>query len=293
MTRAVSKRFSTFLGNIALTPTQIASGRDRRERVVRVLNDNYWESQSKTQHSKFIGSWGKYTRVRPPRDVDILFELPDSVYHRFERRTGDRQSQLLQEVKTVLATTFTTTSIKGDGPVVKVPFASYNVELVPVFPLTDGQYWICMTDRGGYYKRADYDAESKLVKASNDTTKKNTRRLIRMMKRWQAYCSVPIKSFWIELIAMDFLNGWKHRDKSMVYYDWMVRDFLKHLEGKANSTVYAPGTYEAMNLGDTWLSKARMGRRRAEKACDNESEDPITAGGEWQKIFGTDIPKYV
>ena len=190
-----------------------------------------------------------------------------------------------------MATTFTTTSIKGDGPVVKVPFTSYNVELIPVFSLTNGQYWVCMTDSGGYYKSADYDAESKLVKASNDSTKNNTRRLIRMMKRWQAYCSVPIMSFWIELVVIDFLDGWAHSEESSVYYDWMIRDFLTHLEGKANSTVYAPGTYEAMDLGDAWLSKARMARQRAEKACDHEADYPVIAGEEWQKIFGTDIPK--
>ena len=291
MASVVSKRFTIFLENIALTSTQIASGNDRRERVVRALNDHYWGSQSTTKHSRFIGSWGKYTRVRPPRDVDVLFELPDSVYHRFEGRTGNRQSQLLQEVKGVLATTFTTTSLKGDGPVVKVPFTSYNVELIPAFSLTNGQYWVCMTDSGGYYKNADYEAESRRVKASNDSTKNNTRRLIRMMKRWQAYCSVPIRSFWIELVVMDFLDGWAHSKESSVYYDWMVRDFLKHLEGKANSTVYAPGTYEAMDLGDAWLSRTRMARRRAEKACDNEADYPVIAGEEWQKIFGTDIPK--
>ena len=114
-----------------------------------------------------------------------------------------------------------------------------------------------------------------------------------MMKRWQAYCTVSIKSFWIELIAIDLLSEWEYRDKSTTYYDWMVRDFLKHLEGKANSTIYAPGTFEAMHLGDAWLSKARMARRRAEKACDNEAEYPIIAGEQWQQIFGTDIPKYV
>ncbi len=290
---AVSKRFSKFLENIALTEAQMTSGRDRREKVVQVLNSRYWASQSKTQNSKIIGSWGKYTRVRPPRDVDVLFELPDSVYHRFESRTGNRQSQLLQEIKGVLAKTFSTTYIKGDGPVVKVPFVSYNVELVPAFSLTNGQYWICMTDGGGYYKKADYDAESRLVKTSNDSTNSNTRNLIRMMKRWQAYCNVPIKSFWLELIGIEFLSGWEHRTKPKTYYDWMVRDFLKHLEGKANTTVHAPGTLEAMDLGNAWLSKARMARGRAEKACENETNTPLTAGVEWQKIFGTDIPKSV
>ena len=288
---SVSKRFSVFLANIMLTEPQMESGRSRRESVVQVLNSEYWGSQHKTNNSLFVGSWGKFTTVRPPRDVDILFKLPKSVYDRFARRTGNKQSQLLQEIKGILAAKFTNTRIKGDGPVVKVPFASYDVELIPAFDLTNGRYWICMTDNGGYYKEADYDAEAEAVKSSNDNTKEKTRDLIRMMKRWQAYCNVPLKSFWIELLAIDFLFGWEHKDKSMVYYDWMVRDFLRHLEGKSHHTLYAPGTFEIMNIGDDWLSKARTARQRAEKACENESDSPTIAGEEWQKIFGIDIPK--
>jgi len=288
---SVSKRFSDFLSNITLTQAQIDSGRGRRESVVQALNSHYWNSQHKTNNSLFVGSWGKNTTVRPPRDVDVLFKLPRSVYDRFALRTGNRQSQLLQEVKGVLASKFTNTNIKGDGPVVKVPFTSYDVELIPGFALTSGRYWICMTDNGGYYKEADYDAETGAVKVSNDQTSGKTRHLIRMMKRWQAYCNVPLKSFWLELLSIEFLFGWEHKDKSMTYYDWMVRDFLRYLEGKSHHTLYAPGTFEAMNIGDGWLSKARTARQRAEKACENEPSSPAVAGEEWQKIFGTDIPK--
>ena len=290
---SVASRFNTFLSNITLTEPQKNAGAGRRETVVEVLNAHYWDSRSKTAHSQYVGSWGKFTRVRPPRDVDVLFALPTSVYERFQRRAGNRQSQLLQEVKGILATKFSTTAIKGDGPVVKVPFAAYDVELIPAFKLTNGQYWICMTDNGGRYKNADYNAEAELIRDSSKQTKNNTRNLIRMMKRWQANCGVPIKSFWIELIAVEFLNGWQYRDKSTTYYDWMVRDFLKHLESKEFGTVYAPGTYEIMALGNAWASKATSARRRAENACELESDYPITAGEEWQKIFGTDIPKYV
>lgn len=289
---SVSSRFNTFLSNIALTEPQVTAGKERRDAVVKALNLHYWNSSSTTLNSKLVGSWGKFTRVKPPRDVDVLFLLPKSVYDRFELRTGNRQSQLLQEVKGVLGNTFQSTNVKGDGPVVKVPFAAYDVELIPAFELRDGKYWVCMTDNGGRYKTADYDAESSLIQSSNDATKNNTRHLIRMMKRWQAYCTVPIKSFWIELIAVEFLQTWEHRGKTMMWYDWMVRDFLTHLENKANGTVYAPGTYEAMFIGNGWLSKAQTARQRAVKACNYESDYPITAGEEWQKIFGTDVPKY-
>lgn len=290
---SVTKRFTTFIDNIRLTDTQKAAGNASRESVVRVLNLHYYNLNSGTSYSKFIGSWGKFTRVRPPRDVDVLYTLPKSVYDRFQLRTGNKQSQLLQEVKNILAKNFTNTAIRGDGPVVKIPFSAYNVELAPAFELTTGKYWVCMTDSGGHYKEGDYDAENTLIKTSHDASKEKTRELIRMMKRWQAYCDVPLKSFWIELIAVEFLAQWEHRDKSREWFDFMVRDFLKYLEAKANGNVYAPGTYETMFIGNAWLSKATTARQRAEKACSLEATNSAAAGDEWQKIFGTDIPKYI
>lgn len=290
---SVTKRFETFLSNITLTQAQLDAGAAHRDSVVEKLNAHYWGVNNKTSNSIFVGSWGKQTRIRPPRDVDVLFKLPWSVYSRFEGRTGNKQSQLLQEVKGVLGTKFSTTAIKGDGPVVLIPFASYAVELLPAFPFDDGTYYIAMTDKGGRYKRADYQAEANQIQTSNTASNGNTRDLIRMMKAWQGYCAVPIKSFWLEIIAVEFLSSWANRGKSKVWYDWMVRDFLSHLKGRRFATIYAPGTNEAMSIGEDWYSKASTAYDRAVKACNLEGTDANAAGDEWQKIFGTDIPKYV
>ncbi len=232
-----------------------------------------------------------YTRIRPPRDVDVLFKLPKSVYDRFQLRNGNKQSQLLQEIKDALKVSFPKTDIRGDGPVIKVPFLTFAVELVPAFPLTSGKYYIPITTNGGSYKEFDPDAEYNSVKTSNTATNENTRELIRMMKCWQSQCSVPVKSYWIEMLAVDFLLTWADAGKSRVYYDWMVRDFLKFLVGKVNTHVFVPGTYELIWLGDAWKSRAESAHARAVKACEYESNnDSIMAGIEWQKIFGDDMP---
>jgi hypothetical protein len=128
--------------------------------------------------------------------------------------------------------------------------------------------------------------------ASNSDTNGQTRALVKMMKRWQANCSVTIKSFWIELLAISFLNTWEHRGKSKLWYDFMIRDFLKYIVDRPNTYVFAPGTSESMNIGDTWLSKAKTAYAHAEKACSFEGRDAAAAGEEWQKIFGKDIPKH-
>ncbi len=289
---SVSNRFETFLSNISLTDAQKTAGAGSRSSVVKALNAHYWREDSGTSNSRYVGSWAKLTRIRPPRDVDVIFNLPKSVYEKFEGRTGNKQSQLLQEVKGILLARFPNTDIRGDGPVVKVPFTAYNVELAPAFALTGGGHWVCMTDGGGYYKKADYDAEFSIIKNSNDLTNGNSRNLIRMVKCWQGYCGVPLKSFWIELLAVDFLSSWECRGQSKTFYDWMVRDFFKYLEGKANFSVIAPGAGEKMFIGSAWLTKAVTARQRAERACEWETSYPITAGEEWQKIFGADIPKH-
>jgi hypothetical protein len=203
---------------------------------------------------------------------------------------------LLQEVKWVLERTYSTTKMRGDGQVVVVPFISYAVEVVPAIKLTSGRYWICDTHEGGKYKEIDPDAEIKAVADSDAQYKGNTRHLIRMMKKWQEYCSVPLKSFWIELVAIEFIAAWQHHGNSSTYYDWMVRDFLKCLIGKAGSFVLIPGTFEIVWLGSDWKFKAESAYDRAVKGCQYEADNSSTtkdfdAWWEWSHIFGLDIPQ--
>lgn len=287
----VSERFNTLLTNITLSDAQKTDGATKRESVCKVLNLKYYASTSGSANSFYVGSWGKATRTRPPRDVDVLFQLPDTVYHRFEQRTGNKQSQLLQEVKTALSAAFPKTDIRGDGPVVKVPFGTYAVELLPAFKLTSGQYWIPITTGNGSYKTFDPDAEVKHIKDSNDKTSNNTRDLVRMLKTWQANCSAPLKSFQLELLSAKFLEQWSQAGKSSVYYDWMTRDFFAYLLQQSYVTLYAPGTWESVPLGNDWKSKAQSAHDRAAQATQYELDKyPYLAGSEWQKIFGTDIP---
>lgn len=285
----VASRFNTFLANLQQTDAQLATGRSRREDVIRVLNKHYYGTSNSTANSFFIGSWGKSTKIRPPRDVDVFYYLPQAVYDRYRWRMGNIQSQILQEVKGVIEAEFKKTEVKGSGPIVEVAFANYNVEVAPGFA-QDNRQIVCSTKNGGIYKSADYAAEAASIAYSNKQSNGNTLDLIRMMKRWQEHCSVPLRSFWIELLAVNFLRGWEHSGKSTVYYDWMCRDFFAFLVSKANGLLLAPGTYEWIWLGNEWVTRAQTAYGRAVNACNDEEEYPYTAGEEWQKIFGADIP---
>ena len=293
----VTNRFKGFLENTKLTEAQVTDGTTKFKGIVSCLNAAYYGTNSESDHAFLIGSWAKKTRVRPPRDVDLYFVLPVDLYHRFENYAAgvNKQSALLQEVKSKLAATYTKTDLKGDGPVVYAGFWTFDLEVVPAFALTeDRAYWVPSTKNGGEYLKTMPLHEVDAIDSADKSNNQNVRPLVRMLKCWQGNCSVPLRSFFLELLAIDFLNQWPHRDQSLFYYDWMCRDFFEWVITRANTHVFAPGTYEALWLGDSWRSRAETALIRARKACDFEKDGKEgEAGDEWQKIFGTDIPKWL
>jgi hypothetical protein len=291
---AVTQRFEDFHRNVALTPSQRLDGQTKRSGVVGCLNRHYYGFTSGSDNSFLVGSWGKDTAVRPPRDVDMCFVLPVEVYHRLQGHVGNRQSALLQEVKAVLAGTYPDTDMRGDGQVIVVQFDTYCVEVLPAFLLQNRRYWICNTHNGGSYKTTDPSAEVDFVDAVDKTNNHNLRPLIRMLKAWQATCLVPIKSFQLELLAADFIGNSPWRLNDFFYFDWITRDFFAYLYHQANSSVVVPGTNEMIYLGNDWQSRAETAYYRAEKACRYEKINFVQAAGEeWQKIFGQQIPRTV
>jgi hypothetical protein len=232
--------------------------------------------------------------VRPPRDIDFLFQLPYEVYQRFQQRIGNRQSQLLQEIKDVLAITYPATRIRGDGQVVVVPFNTCELEIAPAFLREGGGYLICDTNDGGRYKWVDPIAELAALDWCDHRFNGNVRKLTCMLKQWQRHCAVPIKSFHIEAIIMETLPQYSYGGNDEYWFDWHVRDVFAHMIQRGNGTFSMPVTGETIQLGDAWLSKAQSAYGRALKACDHERDDQdAAAGDEWQKIFGPMIPRKV
>lgn len=292
--RYVTARFSAFLSNIALTPNQLDDGKRKQRGVISCLNWAYYGHGSETENAFLIGSWGKNTQVRPPRDVDLYFLLPPEVYYRFENHQHGKQSALLQEVKAKLLVSYPRSNIKGDGPVVLADFVdTFSVEVVPAFALQEpNAYWVCNTRDGGSYQRTRPRDELVAVDDADRRFANNARPLIKMLKVWQKKCNVPIKSFHLELLAIQFLEQSPWRENSVFYYDWICRDFFSWLCRRANTYLLAPGIDEVLLLGDRWLTMAQTAARRASLACEYEYlNSMIDAGNTWQMIFGDDIPR--
>jgi len=294
----VIRRFEFFLSNLNITDNQRADAMTKYKGLVATLNNAYYGHKSESFNAFLIGSWGKDTHIRPPRDVDMYFILPAEVYYRLEGYAAgsNKQSALLQEVKAKLLPSYPNSIIRGDGPVVSADFHGWAVEIVPVFLWSQDEqsYYVCDTTNGGRYIKTMPLREIVAINAAERQTNNNVRPLIRMLKCWQSNCNVRIKSFHLELMAIEFLQGWQYRDQGLYYYDWLCRDFFKWMIDKANGFLFAPGTMDFIYLDDAWKTLAESAYIRAAKAAELEKENKmVEAGEEWQKIFGSDIYRWV
>jgi hypothetical protein len=306
-----SDKFDRFDENIRLTATQIDDANCKASNVQRALSRLYYEGATwGFDPGSFItGSYGKNTAIRPPSDIDLIFPLP---WERFQHYTGFAiQSRILQDVRNGLLETFPQTNIKADGPVVMVPFQTFAVEVVPCFVSSknNNKFVVCNTKNGGIWKEEDPRTQLLNVVSADAVFAGNATKLIRMLKSWKQACSVPIKSFHLELLAIDFSRTWTHVSETTdpLYHAWMIRDFFSFLLPRANGIVFVPGTLERLSIGSAWRVSAWRACINARQACKMEENrvaminstwgtsylsSPISttadqlATTEWRKIFG-------
>lgn len=148
---------------------------------------------------------GRETSIKGESDIDIIYELPDEVFKKFDDNEGNSQSQLLQEVKDVLKEKYPSTDIKGDGQVVVISFAKYKIELVPSFKQEDGSYKYPDTHDGGSWKitkPASEIDESKNMIDNTDTYKD----ICQMIREWKANNGVTICGLLIDTLSKNFLD---------------------------------------------------------------------------------------
>jgi hypothetical protein len=283
----VIPHFDDFLKQLALTTDERSDAEGKAERVARCLWNKCYEGEFNPGCYLKVGSYGKGTACRPQSDLDLMFLLPWPVYTRIETLSGNKQSQLLQEVKRTLLATFPNTDLRADGQVVLAPFSTYDVEVVPAFPFQDGTFLTADTNDGGRWRKSNPIAEFEDLRAADSVSAGKATHLLQMAKAWKRECSVEMKSICLEVLVGVFVKQWIYRDKSLFWYDWMIRDFFYFLSRHVSGWARPAGSDEQIQLGDCWASKCESAYSRALKACEFEVQDNEQAAAEeWQKIFG-------
>ena len=287
--------FRDFCGNIQVQDRSTISMRYKT--ITRRLNTDFWQTNSDTSHSLYVGSYGRNTATEGFSDLDMIFQLPWHVYLRYNAYTSNGQSALLQEVRRSIGKTYSSSRIGGDGQVVEIAFTSgAKFEVVPAFEHTDRSFTFPDSNHGGSWKKTNPRPEIEHIRARNYVCNDNLIRLCRMMRAWKSEWNVPMRGLLIDTLAYQFIGSWAHRTKSYLYYDWMCRDFLAYMAAQDRNQAYyrAPGSGQYVFNNGLFQSKARRCYDLACEAITHETATPKrewSARQKWREIFGNAFPR--
>lgn len=290
---SVATVFEEFNKSLVIGQAQRSAYSTRYLAICRRLNIDFWGFDL-TSGGKYIGSYGRNTANNWVSDIDMLFELPWSVYSKYDTYVTNGQSALLQAVRNSICVTYSTSKLKGDGQIVSVSFSDNSTfEVLPVFKNTDGSYTFADSNGNGSWKKTNPVPEIKAITTGDLLTNNNLRRLCRMARSWKHYCSVPIKGLLIDSLAYRFLTNWSSKDKSYLYYDWLSRDFFEYIKNqpKDQTTWYAVGSSQAIYNPENFRYKATQAYNRAVSATKYHTDNKEwSAKQKWREIYGFRFP---
>lgn len=286
--------FSTFCANIQVQDGGTIS--TRYKNITRRLNSDYWTTTSDTAHSLYVGSYGRNTAIQGISDLDMIFQLPYSVYEQYNNYSGNGQSALLNAVKTSIEKTYSTTSIRADGQVILVPFNDgITFEVVPAFINKDDSFTYPDSNNGGRWRTTNPKPEIEAIRARNAVCNGNLILLCRMMRSWKNIWNVPIGGLLIDTLAYQFIESYTYRDKSYLYYDFFCRDFFKWMAEQDENQEYwkAPGSGQYVYGKGLFQYKANRCYNISLEAIAHETASPKqewSAKQKWRDIFGNSFP---
>jgi hypothetical protein len=291
----VGENFKAFRGNYLIPTAKISDISYRYKRITKQLNKDFWNTESETAHSLYVGSYGRDTAANGVSDLDVAFTLPNSIYHQYDAYVANGQSALLQAVKASIERTYNNSYIGADGQVVALNFTDgIRFEILPVFVNSSNTFTFADSNGGGSWKTCDPRSEMDAMALRDSVTANgNLKAICRMARIWRDRHSVPMSGMLIDTLAYQFILSWPYREKSFLYHDFLVRDFMKYLSETDASQDYwkAPGSGSYVWKKGAFKRQADDAYQIALSAIDHESNDrPYTAGNKWKEIFGPLYP---
>lgn len=232
----------------------------RYHTITKAINKEFWNSMNDTEHSLYVGSYGRGTAI-DSSDVDMLAILPEDVYERHDVLEGNGQSRLLQAVKGAIQNSYPNSKISADGQVVKIDFCDrIKFEVVPAFEkydyLTRKKYFKYPdTNNGGNWKSTDPKAEQSAMNEKNSLSNgllKDTCRHIRRIHN-EKYSSYHLSGILIDSFVYFAMQSWRWTSPGEngsaavgTYENALLLYFNQH----RYSTLLAPGSCAIVDTDD-------------------------------------------
>lgn len=282
----VAEMFSEFVSNLAISNNETIS--NRYGELTAVLNKQFRDTESKTDNTLQVGSFGRKTGINGISDLDMLYIMPKTKWNDYDKAGG--QLKLLQDTKEAIAARYPTTKVRVERLVVTVTYTNFHVEVQPVFEQDDNSYKYPDTKNGGTWKITKPREEMDAIATKDATKNSNLRRLCKMARAWKNKHGVGMGGLLIDTLAYNFLSSTTdYDDKSYLYYDWMSRDFFKYLSEEPDQDRYAaPGSGQHVKVKKKFQRRAKKAYDLCLKAIEAEKQDDVN--DKWKKVYGRPFP---
>ncbi len=181
----------------------------RRQKEIRSVIDSAFA----IDRDFLTGSYARWTKTKPLKDVDIFCVLKEEERHYRKKEP----SILLGDLERVLVDKYDKDKVSCQRRSVTVSFGIQEVngetneqvmsfDVVPAFTKGD-HYEIPDTEQDSGWTETNPEIHAEKAKSAQDAFSGEWKGLVRMMKSWNRYHDKPIKpSFLIEVMALQVLN---------------------------------------------------------------------------------------
>lgn len=287
MATTITGAFNELHTRLTPTTTEVAAASSHRASVEAALKAHFdvvgfFQS----------GSWGNGTSVRIWSDVDYFVHLS------YKHQTSNSRD-LLSQVCQVLDRRFHSTPVRVDTPAVLVGFGSAGSERYEVVPAIIHKYdpdasVYEIPAPGGGWMLSSPKGQHGAVAGEDERLKGRLRPLIRFLKAWKYWNSVPISSFYLETFSTMYA-----RARSEVFYGFdlhLLLDLLSSEGMPALPTLIGGGEVVACNDASdrrAAIDAAAKASVVAELAVDAQVASRVAdAFRYWDLLFDGKFPAY-
>ena len=283
--RHVPHHFHGFISGLKPSPGKRAAAMAAAAGAARCLKGLNRPHPAPADDHRVIGGFAKGTAILPAGAVDMLYVLPP------ERRPAEGPgagvpAPLLDGMKRRLSRRYGAVEIAREGWLALAPEGGGPaVRLIPCFACPNGGFLMANPGGDGMWRQSNPKAEAEGLRQADLISAGKATHLIMMLKAWRRANKVPLPPLALELLVSEFVGVWTYQRRSLLFYDWMVRDFYFWLMSQGGRQLPIPGSVETMGLGHAWLACAEAAHAHARRACRLE-RDNGDAVRPWRLIFG-------
>jgi hypothetical protein len=198
----VPEAFEKFRDRLALTESEQKDASRRQQKIREQVRDGL-----SIDRDFLTGSYGRNTKTKPLKDVDIFMVLRESEAHYLDEQPDAVLDRLLE----ILSPHYPSRTSKGNRSV-KVAFGDaiadesvMSVDVVPAFA-SNGAFQIPDRRQGGWIKTNPEIHKEKAASADTAFDEK-WKPAVKMVKKWNDHNNKPVKpSFLLEVMALELLT---------------------------------------------------------------------------------------